>query len=165
MSISLSPTGAFVGRDTVVEFALVEADTTPTEGDWKILGCTRSKAMNLQWDEVDTTSSCTQGNIRESLVTYKNETFSIDGVSSADDSKNQEEIYLHIRNPDGGQPVGWLRFSDPRSSTEMLVIEAPALFMQFNKTRNYDAEATWTMEGRLIGEGTVAEVAISNGGD
>lgn len=163
MSIALSPTGAFVGRDTVVEFALVDADGTPSEEDWKVLGCTRSKALNLQWDEVDTTSSCTQGNIRESLVTYKNETFSIDGVSSADDSKNQEALYLHIRTPDGGQPVGWLRFSDPRSSSEMLEIQAPALFTQFNKTRNYDAEATWTMEGRLIGEGTVAEVSIDNG--
>jgi len=161
MSITLSPTGAFVGRDTVVEFAIVAPDTTPTEGDWKILGCTRSKAINLQWDEVDTTSSCTEGDIRESLVTYKNETFSFDGVSSADETKNQEELYLHIRNPEGGQPTGWLRFSDPRSSTEMLVLEAPALFTQFNKTRNYDAEATFSLEGRLIGSGTVTEVLIN----
>jgi predicted secreted protein len=160
MSITLSPTGAFVGRDTVVEFAIVPPDTTPTDLDWKILGCTRSKAINLQWDEVDTTSSCTEGNIRESLVTYKNETFSFDGVSSADETKNQEALYLHIRNPDGGQPTGWMRFSDPRSSTEMLVLEAPALFTQFNKTRNYDAEATFSLEGRLIGSGTVTEVVV-----
>ena len=158
MAITLSPTGAFVGRDTVIEFALVDPSATPQESDWKILGCTRSKEFALQWDEVDTTSSCTEGNIRESLVTYKNETFSIDGVSSADESKNQEEIYLHVRNPVGGQPAGWLRFSDVKSSTEMLVLAAPSLFTTFNKTRNYDAEATFSIEGRLIGNGTVTTV-------
>lgn len=160
MAITLSPTGAFVGRDTVIEYALVAPDTTPQEADWKIVGCTRSKEFSIAWDEVDTTSSCTVGNIRESLVTYKNETFTIDGVSSADESKNQEEIYLHVRNPDGGQPTGWLRFSDVKSPTEMLVLEAPALFTSFNKTRNYDAESTFSMEGRLIGNGTVTDVAI-----
>lgn len=161
MAITLSPTGAFVGRDTVVEFAIVAADGTPTEIDWKILGCTRSKALNLQWDEVDTTSSCTTGNIRESLVTFKNETFTFDGVSSADDAKNQDELYQHVRTPSGGQPIAWLRFSDPTSSTEMFVIEAPALFTTFNKTRNYDAEATFSVEGRLIGQGTTSTETIT----
>jgi len=160
MAITLSPTGAFVGRDTVVEFAILPPQTTPLEADWKLLGCTRSKSLSLAWDEVDTTSSCSTGNIRESLVTYKNETFSFDGVSSADETKNQEALYLHVRNPDGGQPSGWLRFSDPSSSTEMLVIEAPALFTTFNKDRSYDAEATFTIEGRLIGNGTTSTVII-----
>lgn len=160
MAIQLSPTGAFVGRNTVVEFALVAAGGTPVEADWKLLGCTRGKTFNVQWDEVDTTSSSTSGNIREALVTFKNETFSIDGVSSADETMNQQELYMHVRNPEGGQPAGWIRFSDPESDSEMLVIEAPALFTQFNKVRNYDAEATWSMEGRLTANGTVSQVAI-----
>lgn len=154
MAITVSPTGAFVGRNAYVEFSLDEGTT------FLPLGCLRGKELNLEWDEVDTTSDSTVGNIREALVTFKSESFSFDGVSSVDSAANQQTLYDHVRDPSGSQPTVVLKFVDVEDSDNMTELEGLALITTFNKSRSYDAEATFTLEGKYIANPTSTSVAI-----
>lgn len=161
MSFQTDPSGAFVGRDTLVEYALVDIGGTPSEGDWKILGCTRGKSFDLAWGEATTTSSCSPDNHATALATFKDETFSIDGVSSIDAAANQEDLYDHVRG--ASQPLGWIRLSRPNDTSQYRQTTAPALFTAFNYADPHDGEATWTLNGRILGKGTVENVAADNG--
>lgn len=154
MAITVSPTGAFVGRNTYIEFSL-DGGTT-----FLSLGCTRGKEMNLEWDEVDTTSDCTDGNIREALTTFKSESFSFDGVSSVASTSNQQALYEFVRDPAGGQPSVILKFVDVQDEDNMSELEGEALITTFNKSRSYDAEATFSIEGKFIANPTLTSVAV-----
>lgn len=148
-------TGAYVGRDTLVEYSLDPMGETPT--NFVVLGCTRGKSFDLQWGEANTTSSCSTDNHSSALATYKDEAFSIDGVSSVDDAKGQEDLYDHIRGAE--QPHGWIRLSRPNSENSYRQTTAPALFTGFNFSDPHDGESTWTLSGRILAKGTTETVS------
>ncbi len=73
--------GAFTGRDVVVYYAIGCPESQPANGDYKRLGMMRGKTVSAEWDTADATADMSAAYTQENLVTYKNISFSGDGVT------------------------------------------------------------------------------------
>lgn len=152
-------TSAFLGRDTSLEFFIGCGDTAPQESDWKFIGALRSNSLSGEYDTVDATADDSAGSIREMLATFKNITISTDGVARRTDTAtvNQTALLLHYYNPvtTGGQPVVWLRRTDPR-----ITLVGYFLMSTYDLEAQYDEVATFSIEAT-----TTANSVFPNGVD
>jgi predicted secreted protein len=146
---------AFLGRDTSLEFAISCGDTLPLESDWKFIGALRSNSLSTEWDTVDATADDSAGAIREMLATFKAITISTDGVARRTDSAvvHQTELFIHFNNPTatGGQPVVWLRRTDPR-----VTLVGYFLMSTYDLEAPYDEIATFSIEATTTANSVIA---------
>lgn len=152
-------TQAFLGRDTSLEFFIGCGDVAPLESEWKFIGALRSNSLSGEYDTVDATADDSAGAIREMLATYKSVTISTDGVAKRTDSAtvNQTELLMHFYNPvaTGGQPVVWLRRTDPR-----VTVIGYFLLSTYDLEAPYDEISTFSIEAT-----TTANSVYPNGLD
>ena len=151
---------AFLGRETTLEYFIGCGDVAPLESQWLFLGALRSNSLSTEWDTVDATADDSAGAIREMLATYKNITISADGVAKRTDNgttTNQIALLQHFMNPTstGGQPVVWLRRTDPR-----LTIIGYFLMSTYDLEAPYDEVSTYSIEAT-----TTANSVFPNGID
>lgn len=90
--------GAFTGRDVVVFYAIACPENKPSPMDYGRLGMMRGKSSATEWETVDATGDMSPQNTQESLVSYKNVTFSGDGVSRKESLYGQKELKRHVNN-------------------------------------------------------------------
>lgn len=152
-------TQSFLGRDTSLEYFIGCGDVAPLESQWKFIGALRSNSLSGEYDTVDATADDSAGAIREMLATYKSVTISSDGVAKRTDSAtvNQTELLMHFYNPTatGGQPVVWLRRTDPR-----VTVIGYFLLSTYDLEAPYDEIATFSIEAS-----TTANSVYPNGLD
>ena len=59
----------------------------------------RGKTVNAEWETADATGDMSAAFTQESLVTYKNISFSGDGVTRKEDVYAQNALKRHVYNP------------------------------------------------------------------
>lgn len=152
---------AAVGRDVAVLVALSNDTTPPADGEFTELGAVRGLEYGPEFDTVDTTARGTSsGFSRTSLVTYKNNNLSIDGLVIINDAF-QEEVEDHIDNPPAAmnyQPYAWVRIVEPRASGATRIINYPVSLTSFRKSAPYDGEFSYAMEAQ--GQGDPVKVDV-----
>jgi len=136
--------GAFTGRDVILNFAIGLEGTAPIESAWKRLGMMRGKSMKTSWDTVDTTADTSPAFTKTNLVTFKSVEFSGDGVSYGDDVANQKAFKAHAISPGastGNQPKVWLQLIDPDGDK----YQGPFIVSEWSDDRPYSDAATWSI--------------------
>lgn len=91
--------GAFSGRDVAVFFAIACPNAKPDADDYKALGMMRGKTLSVEWEIADATADKSADYTKESLVTYKNISFSGDGVSRTEEIHNQKTLKTPCYQP------------------------------------------------------------------
>lgn len=135
--------GAFVGRDTLIEFAIAAEDASVGGLTFSTLGMMRGKSMKTSWETADTTADDSPGFTKTSLVTFKSVEFSGDGVSYTDALHNQQTLKAHVISPGSGtgnQPKAWLRMTDATG-----VYVGPFIINEWSDDRPYADTCTWSM--------------------
>lgn len=148
-----------LGRDITVFAALSNDATPPDDAEFTALAATRGLEYGPEWDTEDTTSRGT-GLTRTSLVTYKNNNLSIDGLIVIDD-EFQLEVRDHIESPPAEfnrQPYAWVRVVEPRASGATRITDYPVTLGSFRVSGNYENAATWTLEAQAQGEPVPTDV-------
>ncbi|EEJ5117654.1 hypothetical protein CG651_001195 [Salmonella enterica] len=136
--------GAFTGRDSALYYCIGCPGNQPTLADYKRLGMMRGKTMEVSWDNADATGDMSAANTKETLVTYKNVTFSGDGVSRKEAVYNQKAVKQHAYNPSdttNNQPYIWLKFITPIDVTEGCFT-----ITSWSDEAPHDDVATWSTE-------------------
>ena len=136
--------GAFTGRDSALYYCIGCPGNKPVLADYKRLGMMRGKTMEVSWDNADATGDMSAEHTKETLVTYKNVTFSGDGVSRKEAVYNQKEVKRHAYNPSdatNGQPYIWLKFITPIDVTEGCFT-----ITSWSDESPHDDVATWSTE-------------------
>lgn len=136
--------GAFTGRDSALYYCIGCPGNKPVLADYKRLGMMRGKTMEVSWDNADATGDMSAEHTKETLVTYKNVTFSGDGVSRKEAVYNQKEVKRHAYNPSdttNGQPYIWLKFITPNDVTEGCFT-----ITSWSDEAPHDDVATWSTE-------------------
>jgi predicted secreted protein len=145
--------GAFVGRDFVVEVAYADEAATIASLSYTVLGFMRGKKLDIEWQKVDTTADSSPGQTMTALATYKGVKFDGDGRTEVAASANQKTLQAYAFNPGAAmqyQPKLWFRLTDPDGS----VYEGPFLLTKFGNGRDYKTEATWSISAESNGEVT-----------
>ncbi|MDA3133568.1 hypothetical protein EGT71_09220 [Atlantibacter subterranea] len=148
--------GAFTGRDVVVYFAIGCPEVQPTLSQYKRLGMMRGKTTGVEWETADATADQSAAYTQENLVTYKNVSFSGDGVSRKEAIYGQKEMKRHVYNPPGetsNQPYVWLKIISPFDITE-----GPFLVTSWQDESPHDDVATWSIEASSAGLVDVRDV-------
>lgn len=140
--------GAFTGRDVVVFYAIACPENKPSPMDYGRLGMMRGKSSATEWETVDATGDMSPQNTQESLVSYKNVTFSGDGVSRKESLYGQKELKRHVNNPEttSGQPYVWFKIVSPTDITEGCF-----LVTSWSDEYPHDDVATWSIEANSAG--------------
>ena len=145
----------YLGRDIIVSYSIEDSATVPLT--FSRLGMVRDKEFGPEWEPVDSTADTSAGASRTYLTTFKtfNPTFS--GVSSTDETvNNQEVLEMHINNPVGGKPTGWLKIERPISGDKIRTYTLPVMFSSFKITGGYDQVVTWRLNTMNSGTITIA---------
>ena len=140
----------FVGRDSIVNFAIGLPSANPASLTFKRLGMMRGKSMKTSWETVDTTADTSPSFTKTNLVTFKSMEFSGDGVSYTEAIANQNEFKAHVINPGSGtnnQPMVWLQMIDPDGSE----YEGPFIVSEWSDDRPHADAATWSMSAMSNG--------------
>ncbi len=148
--------GAFTGRDVVVYYAIGCPESQPANGDYKRLGMMRGKTVSAEWDTADATADMSAAYTQENLVTYKNITFSGDGVTRKEDVYAQNALKRHVYNPPietSNQPYVWLKIISPNDITE-----GPFMVTSWEDEAPHDDVATWSIEASSAGQVDVRDV-------
>lgn len=148
--------GAFTGRDVVVYYAIGCPESQPANGDYKRLGMMRGKTVSAEWDTADATADMSAAYTQENLVTYKNITFSGDGVTRKEDVYAQNALKRHVYNPPAetsNQPYVWLKIISPNDITE-----GPFMVTSWEDEAPHDDVATWSIEASSAGQVDVRDV-------
>ncbi|EPJ4168857.1 phage tail tube protein [Citrobacter freundii] len=148
--------GAFTGRDVAVFYAIACPDAQPAAGDYKRLGMMRGKTTGVEWETADATGDQSSAFTQENVVTYKNVSFSGDGVSRKEQIYGQKEIKRHVYNPSSdtsNQPYVWLKIVSPIDITE-----GPFLVSSWQDEDPHDDVATWSIEASSAGNVDVRDV-------
>lgn len=147
---------AYTGRDVGVEFAIgLETDSVGSL-TFKNLGMMRTKEFNVEWTTTDTTADDSPDFTETKLVTFKNVTFTGDGVSYEDAIYNQAELEAHVFSPGVAtnyQPKVWLRLTFPDCT-----FTGPFIVSKWGKGASYNEAVTWSMESGS--NGAIARAAI-----
>lgn len=134
---------AHVGRDTLIEFAIAAEDATEASLTYITLGMTRDRTLEDAWEVVDVTADMSPDFTKQSLVTFKQVSATINGVSYDDAIHNQLTLKAHIANPPsttGYQPKVWLRFTYPSHTRS-----GPFIATKLSEAEPYADGATWDM--------------------
>ncbi|EHZ0689063.1 phage tail tube protein [Escherichia coli] len=148
--------GAFSGRDVAVFFAIACPNAKPAADNYKALGMMRGKTLSVEWETADATADKSADYTKESLVTYKNISFSGDGVSRTEEIYNQKVLKRHVINPGeatGSQPYVWLKIVSPVDVTE-----GPFLCTSFKEEDPHDDASTWSIECSSAGQVTCGDI-------
>ncbi|HEM8525112.1 TPA: immunoglobulin domain-containing protein [Citrobacter koseri] len=148
--------GAFTGRDVVVYYAIGCPELQPANGDYKRLGMMRGKTVSAEWDTADATADMSAAYTQENLVTYKNISFSGDGVTRKEDVYAQNALKRHVYNPPAetsNQPYVWLKIISPNDITE-----GPFMVTSWQDEAPHDDVATWSIEASSAGSVDVRDV-------
>ena len=148
--------GAFTGRDVVVYYAIGCPGSQPANGDYKRLGMMRGKTVSAEWDTADATADMSAAYTQENLVTYKNISFSGDGVTRKEDVYAQNALKRHVYNPPAetsNQPYVWLKIISPNDITE-----GPFMVTSWEDEAPHDDVATWSIEASSAGQVDVRDV-------
>lgn len=142
---------AYTGRDVGVRFAigLESADPVAMKAALKDLGMLRTKDFEINWDDADTTADKSPDYTKTSLVTFKDVSFSGDGVSYTDAIYNQAELEAHAFKPSAAtnnQPKVWLEVTFPDC-----VFFGPFIIPKWGKSAPHDGAVTWSMEAKSNG--------------
>jgi len=133
--------GAFTGRDVLIEFAIADENANPATLVYKTLGMMRDKGIEVKWDKADTTADMSPQFTKTNLVTFKEATFSGNGVSYTDAIYNQAELKAHVFNPGSttnNQPKAWIRQTAPDGVTE-----GPFIFDSWKSAAPHADAVTW----------------------
>ena len=134
-----------VGRQVVLEYAILCGDSFPSESDWKRFGSMRTKEFNLEWETTDATADDSVGALRENLATFQTLTMSGDGTVkvAGGGAANLIELTKHVAQPDAtdGQPVAWLRMTFPD-----LTFTAYMIITTLSRSAPYDDVVTYSLE-------------------
>lgn len=150
MAENTNKSGAFAGRDSFVYFALGLPGEKPDEGDYARLGMMRGKTVSVAWDTIDATADMSPKRTKETLVTFKDVSFSGDGVSRMEEAYNQSIVKRHAYNPGeetANQPYVWLKFVTPVDITEGCFT-----ITSWEDSWPFDDVATWSTEAASAGE-------------
>lgn len=148
--------GAFTGRDVVVYYAIGCPESQPANGDYKRLGMMRGKTVSAEWETADATADMSAAFTQENLVTYKNISFSGDGVTRKEDVYAQNALKRHVYNPPAetsNQPYVWLKIISPNDITE-----GPFMVTSWQDEAPHDDVATWSIEASSAGSVDVRDV-------
>ena len=151
-------TVAYTGRDRLLSFSVCK----PSDGDEPLatvaartflhVGGTRGKTKNASWDTADSTSSDSPQFNKEYLVTFKENTLSIDGIYILDAAGNLDALEDAIVFPDAinqdSQPFMWLKFEHPQQVTRYLF----GIATSFERGEAYDGAATYSLEFQIMKE-------------
>lgn len=152
---------AAVGRDVAVLVAISNSSTVPADIEFEELAAVRGLEFGAEWDTVDTTARGTgSGFSRTSLVTYKNNNLSIDGLVIINNAF-QLEVEDHIDNPPASmnfQPYCWVRVVEPRAAGATRISDYPVMLSSFRKSAPYDGEFSYTMEAMGQGDAVKQDV-------
>ena len=155
---------AIVGRDVIVLASLTNENEPPADASFTALAATRGLEYGPEWDTADTTARGT-GSTRTSLVTFKNNNLSIDGLVLIDNDF-QLDVADHIEFPPesmNGQPYAWIRIVEPRADGATRIMDYPVSLSSFRKSAPYDSETTWTMEALAQADPVPQDVPAPNG--
>lgn len=148
--------GAFTGRDVVVYYAISCPEVQPSNGDYTRLGMMRGKTTGAEWETADATADMSAAFTQENLVTYKNVSFSGDGVTRKEDVYAQNALKRHVYNPPAetsNQPYVWLKIISPNDITE-----GPFMVTSWQDEAPHDDVATWSIEASSAGSVDVRDV-------
>lgn len=148
--------GAFTGRDVVVYYAFGCPETQPAASAYHRLGMMRGKTVNAEWETADATGDMSAAFTQENLVTYKNISFSGDGVTRKEDVYAQNALKRHVYNPPAEtsyQPYVWFKIISPNDITE-----GPFLVNSWGDEAPHDDVATWSIEAASAGKVDVRDV-------
>ncbi|EMC7989816.1 immunoglobulin domain-containing protein [Salmonella enterica] len=148
--------GAFTGRDVVVYYAISCPEVQPSNGDYIRLGMMRGKTTGAEWETADATADMSAAFTQENLVTYKNISFSGDGVTRKEDVYAQNALKRHVYNPPAetsNQPYVWLKIISPNDITE-----GPFMVTSWQDEAPHDDVATWSIEASSAGSVDVRDV-------
>lgn len=149
---------AYTGRDRLLSFSVCK----PSDGGEPLatvaartflhVGGTRGKTKNASWDTADSTSSDSPQFNKEYLVTFKENTLSIDGIYILDAAGNLDTLEDAIVFPDAtnqdSQPFMWLKFEHPQQVTRYLF----GIATSFERGEAYDGAATYSLEFQIMNE-------------
>lgn len=141
--------GAFTGRDVVVYYAIACPEAQPTASEYKRLGMMRGKTTSVEWDTADATGDMSAAYTKENLTTYKDVSFSGDGVTRKEDAYAQNALKRHVYNPPtetSNQPYVWFKIVSPNDITE-----GPFLVTSWEDEAPHDDVSTWSMEASSAG--------------
>lgn len=148
--------GAFTGRDVVVYYAIACPEAQPAASEYSRLGMMRSKTTGIEWDTADATGDMSPQFTKENLVTYKEVTFSGDGVTRKEDIYAQKALKRHTNNPPpdtNNQPYVWFKIVSPND-----IMEGPFLMKSWQDEAPHDDAATWSMESTGAGLVVIRDV-------
>ena len=151
-------TVAYTGRDRLLSFSVckpsdgAEPLATVAARTFLHVGGTRGKTKNASWDTADSTSSDSPQFNKEYLVTFKENTLSIDGIYILDVAGNLDALEDAIVFPDAtnqeSQPFMWLKFEHPQQVTRYLF----GIATSFERGEAYDGAATYSLEFQIMKE-------------
>lgn len=148
--------GAFTGRDVVVYYAISCPEAQPTTAEYKRLGMMRGKTTGIEWDTADATGDMSPTYTKENITTYKEVSFSGDGVTRKEDAYAQNALKRHVYNPPietSNQPYVWFKIVSPNDITE-----GPFLVTSWEDEAPHDDVATWSLEATSAGDVEVRDV-------
>lgn len=148
--------GAFTGRDVVVYYAIGCPEVQPAASAYNRLGMMRGKTVNAEWETADATADMSAAFTQENLVTYKNISFSGDGVTRKEDVYAQNALKRHVYNPPAetsNQPYVWFKIISPNDITE-----GPFMVTSWGDEAPHDDVATWSIEASSAGQVDVRDV-------
>lgn len=138
------PNGAHVGRDTTIEYAIGLETAVEASLTYISLGMTRDRSFDDAWDTVDVTADKSPNFTKQYLVTFKDVSVKLSGVSYGDAVYNQLALKAHIVSPPlstNYQPKLWLRFTTPTH-----VRSGPVIASKMSEAEPYADGGTWDME-------------------
>lgn len=141
---------AYTGRDVGVEFAIGLETDNPAGLTFKNLGMMRTKQFDVEWATTDTTADDSPDFTETKLVTFKNVSFTGDGVSYEDAIYNQAELEAHVFSPGVStlnQPKVWLKITFPDA-----IFQGPFIISKWGKGASYNEAVTWSMEAMSNGQ-------------
>ena len=151
--------GAFTGRDVVVYYAIGCPEVQPAASAYNRLGMMRGKTVNAEWETADATGDMSAAFTQENLVTYKNISFSGDGVTRKEDVYAQNALKRHVYNPPAetsNQPYVWFKIISPNDITE-----GPFMVTSWGDEAPHDDVATWSVEASSAGQVDVRDVGAT----
>lgn len=151
-------TVAYTGRDRLLSFSVCK----PSDGGEPLatvaartflhVGGTRGKTKTAAWDVADTTNCDSPQFNKESIVTFKENTLSVDGIYILDVTGNLDKLEDAIVFPDAtnqdSQPYMWLKFEHPQLTTRYLF----GMATNFERGEPYDGGATYSFEFNIMKE-------------
>jgi predicted secreted protein len=138
----------FVGSRVLLEFALACGDVDHETLSWLPLGGCRNKSVSRASDTIDVTSDDSEGNIRETLTTFKTFELSVDGITKLEDGTTTNQNLLSTHFDEEEQPYVWFRLTGPIKTTIAFCV-----LTTFDEEMPYDDAMTYSIAASATGRG------------